>query len=436
MELISPLALLFGLAALVPVVLHLYQRRKRVVVLFSTSRFFTEAIHRAQRRLQWRRLLLLLLRVAACLLLALALARPMMHLGGLGAGRQGHRDLVLLLDDSFSMQTADAATEPAGGHTSRFAAARQHALDALRQLTPGDRAAVLTFTGRALGTPPGSSPALLRRPRRSDRRTGTTPSHLCRRRRLRGLDAGGRGAAKFRRADPLAAGRLRFPVCRSAGATWPQPLYSVATALLPVGSPARHNLVVEQAALGEGTPVVHQPMLLGVRLMNYLPGTVHATLSLQLDDKPLDRRQVALAGESRQEESFPLAFATAGEHRLVVKLDAPDDLPGDNTWYGVVHVEPRLPVLLVDGRGGGGGDQAAAFFLQTALAAASMDRSGVQSELIGPDGLASPSRGLPLRDLEQRAATAGAAGCPLGEVRQQRRRAGCLPGRSGGPNLL
>ncbi len=115
MTLLSPLALLFGLAALVPLLLHLYQRRQRVVVLFSTNRFFTRSVVRSQRRLRLRRVLLLVLRMAACVLFAMALARPILALAGLTGTGTGNRDMVIVLDDSLSMQAADSKAWLAGG---------------------------------------------------------------------------------------------------------------------------------------------------------------------------------------------------------------------------------------------------------------------------------------------------------------------------------
>ena len=76
---------------------------QRSIVEFSTNRFFTANIVRSQRRLRLRRLLLLLLRVGACVLIALALTHPLTTLPGFG-GQPGTRDLVILLDDSLSMQ--------------------------------------------------------------------------------------------------------------------------------------------------------------------------------------------------------------------------------------------------------------------------------------------------------------------------------------------
>jgi hypothetical protein len=74
------------------------------VIEFSTNRFFTASIIRSQRRLRLRRWLLLLLRMGICILLALALARPVSD--WLGLTQAGRRDLDPP-DDSLSMSAAD-----------------------------------------------------------------------------------------------------------------------------------------------------------------------------------------------------------------------------------------------------------------------------------------------------------------------------------------
>ena len=165
MTLLSPLALLFAATALVPLLLHLYQRRRRVVVLFSTNRFFTKSVVRSQRSLRLRRLLLLLLRMAACILFALALARPILGLAGLARSGTGSRDIVILLDDSLSMHakekndvsgvTGHDGARPLkdieGQTPSRFDRAKAAALEVLNTLASGDRAAIVTSSGRTLG---------------------------------------------------------------------------------------------------------------------------------------------------------------------------------------------------------------------------------------------------------------------------------------------
>jgi len=88
----------------IPVIIHLSFRRRKRRLVFSSLRFIRQSVLRQSRRLRLREILLLLLRCAACILLALAFARPFRPGGALGgASGQPAEDLVLILDDSPSL---------------------------------------------------------------------------------------------------------------------------------------------------------------------------------------------------------------------------------------------------------------------------------------------------------------------------------------------
>lgn len=97
---LQPLAL-FGLAfALVPPLLHLFQRRRPPDVEFPSARYLRQTAREAQRAIQLRHLALLLLRVAAIVLLVLAAAGPVVpaRVGGMHAPTA----LALVFDHSLS----------------------------------------------------------------------------------------------------------------------------------------------------------------------------------------------------------------------------------------------------------------------------------------------------------------------------------------------
>src|SRR5262249_303495 len=95
---------LFGLiAAAVPILIHLFTRRRPREVQFPSIEFLREVNQTEIRRLRLKQWLLLLLRVLAIAALALAMSRPALKgsAGGL-AGRAGST-VVVLLDRSASM---------------------------------------------------------------------------------------------------------------------------------------------------------------------------------------------------------------------------------------------------------------------------------------------------------------------------------------------
>lgn len=91
-----------GLVA-VPILIHLLNRRRVQHVSWAAMQWLLTAMRRHQRRLRLENWLILLLRIAAVLLLGLALARPVLtdpDLAGLLSGKQ---NVYLVIDTSYSM---------------------------------------------------------------------------------------------------------------------------------------------------------------------------------------------------------------------------------------------------------------------------------------------------------------------------------------------
>jgi len=385
MTLLSPLALLFGVTALVPLILHLYQRRRRTVIEFSTNRFFTKTIIRSQRRLRLRRLLLLLLRMATCVLLALALARPIVHLMGWGHG--GSRDLVILLDDSLSMQAVDGALVDPGGGESRFVQARRIALDVLAELSAGDRAAIVTFAGRDIGE----------RVREGVTLTGDVLGLAGELRQLRPTAAAGDAHAALARAAKALegpGGRQRLLLLLSdlqetdwQQCEWPQPAEPVEVAVVTLRPPTNRNVAADQMVLSEGTAVAGQPNLLRVRLVNYGPETTNAQMVLRVDGVEHGRWPVELPGRGPHVERIPLILTEPGVHRLRLDIETRDGMAEDNTLFAALTVSPQISVLVVDGESHARGHQSAAFYLQAALRSIGADGDGVVIDTVSPGDL-------------------------------------------------
>ena len=104
MNFLNPLYL-FALAAVaVPILIHIFSRKRVPEVPFSTIRFLKRSDRRSMTRINLRRLVLLILRVLAIAVLALAFARPVVR-GSLAAlfPAGGSRAACILIDRSFSM---------------------------------------------------------------------------------------------------------------------------------------------------------------------------------------------------------------------------------------------------------------------------------------------------------------------------------------------
>lgn len=139
MAFLNPLFLLGLLAAGIPLLIHLWSRRQSVTVDFSSLMFLFAAHRQNVRRLQFKQLLLLLLRMAIVALIALAMARPFLSLGLPAAVVRANTDVVIVLDNSYSMayQDVDGVW---------FDKAKTLATDVLRSLRHGDTAALILMS--------------------------------------------------------------------------------------------------------------------------------------------------------------------------------------------------------------------------------------------------------------------------------------------------
>jgi len=138
MSFLAPL-FLAGLAALaVPVLIHLIQRERKNVVPFPSLMFVRRIPYSSIRRRRIHNWALLMLRLAAIALIVAAFARPFFPGTTLTAAGGGARDLVILLDRSYSM-----------GHGDQWERAKRAAADAVATMVDGDRASLVLFATTA-----------------------------------------------------------------------------------------------------------------------------------------------------------------------------------------------------------------------------------------------------------------------------------------------
>lgn len=132
-----------GFAALlaVPLVIHLLNRRRYRTVPWAAMEFLLTAYQKRRKKLQVENLLLLLIRCAVPVVLALAFARPYFGAdSALASLGQSQREVVVLLDDSYSMSRKNGSTT-----------LHQAALEQVRRLAAGmkgerqDRVTLITF---------------------------------------------------------------------------------------------------------------------------------------------------------------------------------------------------------------------------------------------------------------------------------------------------
>jgi hypothetical protein len=133
----NPWILLALPAVLIPVIIHLLNRRRYEVVDWGAMQFL-QMSEKTRRRVFIEELLLMLLRMALIALLIFALAGPFLQSSTLAKlGPKVNRDVVLVFDGSYSM----GSTSPNG--PTPHEAAKEWAKAFLHDLAPGDSVAVL-----------------------------------------------------------------------------------------------------------------------------------------------------------------------------------------------------------------------------------------------------------------------------------------------------
>lgn len=318
MGFLSPALLLLGLAIAVPLVLHLFQRQHGPRVEFPALRYLRRAEKEHARRIKLRQLLLLLLRVAALILLALAAARPFVQMSG-----DGHHPTaaVIVLDNSTSTGLVD-------GESRVFDELRARALETLTDAGPDDRFWLIRAAEPEAPAVGGSAEAMARLVEETQVVAGraTLGESIERARALLASGAEGR-AREIHLLTDLQANELEaIPPAEEGDPAlfvWaPRP-----TELT--------NQAIDAVEIGGGfTPRSGERSTVTVRVSGVDEGDT-VQIRLALDDR------VTAAADLTGEETVLLPFParSAGYHAGWVEID-PDGLRDDDRRYFVAHVLP------------------------------------------------------------------------------------------------
>lgn len=349
---INPLMLL-GLAGIsLPILAHLLSKRKYDVVNWGAMQFL-ELSQNARRKIRLEQLLLLLMRIGLIALIAFAMARPWAEGSWTKAISTQSRDVVIIIDGSYSMGWEGRAVTP---HKAAIQAAN-HLLDDLKT---GDSVALIdarenarlviesptrdfAFVRKKLNElPPPSGTANLAEAMRKGVQILSRTSNLARE-----IVVITDGQAKGWRAEDKGLWAQYDDLLE-------QPSVRPRTWVMNVGEAKaadRVNFTVEKLQLNREMTAVGYPIRIKTKITGV--GGKQPTVRkvyLAVDGQRLDGKTIQKTVKPGGEESveFEYQFKTAGSHRVSVSLDR-DNLPGDNRADAAITVTEALPVLLVDG---------------------------------------------------------------------------------------
>lgn len=137
--------LLWGAAAVIPIVLHFWYRRRQVRIAWAAIHLLQQVVEKEAKRVRVEQLLLLILRTLILLLLAASLARPFWESAAadqLSEAQPVATTWILAIDVSYSMGYRSA-------DDSRLQLAQQRALEIVESAIEGDAFALI-----AMGRPP------------------------------------------------------------------------------------------------------------------------------------------------------------------------------------------------------------------------------------------------------------------------------------------
>jgi Aerotolerance regulator N-terminal/von Willebrand factor type A domain len=335
-----------GAAVAVPIVIHLLFRQRARQVEIGTLHFLRVVLQDQARRRKLRRWLLLALRTAGVLLLALLFARPFWR----APETQGNeREVVILIDRSASMAAGNAGATP-------FGKAQRQAADLIAELPNGSAIRLAYFDSEEVNPAPEAKIEPAMRPG------------------LAGTDY--TKALGWARDIVVASRRARRQVflltdlqrCGIGPRLTDGFPPTTEIEVIDVGRPLTTNLAVEEVLTEQTELKDGKPISVAARVFNagVLPAR-SVRVSLSLEGRPPIEKTMSIDGHSRQLVRFDVPIKEPGLYHGFVEVAAPDDLPFDNRRW--LAFQARLPdqVLLVDGEPGPSVFANETYYLETAL---------------------------------------------------------------------
>jgi hypothetical protein len=340
-------ALLWGVGlASIPVIIHLLFRRQFRRIEWAPMRYLKLTIQRNRRRVQLEQLLLLLLRICLIALLAVLVARPVVHLLGLASwlGGSSRTSTVLVLDDSLSMGLA------VDGRTI-FDRAVKLASHLVRDFGPQDRfTVVLASQPKAPLSREAETNAadqivqLLKQQKPSAAFVSWGPT-------MRDVD-GLLAASTYPTREVIlltdlqrAGWEMNFSELADRWAA-----DGVRLRIYNLGCDRAHQLALEDLKPLEPCTVSGAVARFEAVVHNDSPENLeHVGATLLIDGKPSQLELPTLGSGQRVKVPLAATFQELGLHHLSLKL-ADDAMIADNQRWNIVDVRERLRVSIVDGQ--------------------------------------------------------------------------------------
>ncbi len=352
-------AFLFALGAIaLPVVIHLLNRRRIKKIPFSTVEFLYELSKRRMRKINLRRLLILILRALAVLFLVLAFARPTLRsTAALFLPGTAPKSVVIGLDASYSMGVEwEVGTA--------FTRAKELAAQVVDECGPEDLLNVIVFSSRAdamfeNGT--RNRPMVKKAIEKTELLYERT-----------GYDRVMAKAYDLVARSGLEHGEVYIVSdFRETGDSIlvPEPPPGVRVMLLPVYEEAVDNVSIDRVFVPRKLIRPGEVVQVGAVVSNHSrQNPADFPLELIVDGKRKAEQVIRLEPAATATVNFSIAFNRWGMYRGVISKSA-DRLNCDDERFFLLDVSRSLPVTLVRGirQSPEAGGPASYFYVQRAL---------------------------------------------------------------------
>lgn len=336
MAFLNPLFLFGLLAAGIPLIIHLWNRRRVVTIDFSSLMFLMAAHRENARRFQLRHLLILLLRMAIIALIAFALARPFLTLGLPVASVRAKTDVVIVLDNSYSMAYQDV-------DGIRFEKGKALATDILETLRHGDSASLILMSDvpnpvfQQLTPDIGSVVAAINAAEVSYRATNVQPS----------LELAHEILAASEQLNRELY--LISDFAKNGWEDWDRLLNrsGARVSLIPVAEGESHNTNIEEIQPSNQLIGVYLPFQLNVTTANHsVAPLARSIITLFIGSEKQKTVSFSAAANESLNTSLTYNFSTPGTHTGYFTLTS-DRLNIDNRRYFALDVIGEVRVLCV-----------------------------------------------------------------------------------------
>ena len=379
----APMFLLAALAAAIPIVLHMIQRRPAKQLPFATLRFLRRSAEKTRQRKRFHDSLLMVLRAVVLLFIAAGLARPILRFQG-AFGNTSHTAAVILLDNSASMGIADA-----GG--TRFEIAAAAASQVLDQFTDGDQVALMPACGPAF-------PQAARLDRNQD--AARQALSQCRVSYERAnLSVSLRQARAMLQKSDLPNKRI-YILSDMQQVSWEDEKSSQEqVGQIDVASPlvividcqqaAKANAAVQQVELKSPMPRAGTPLKVLSTVASASQATQQRRVELLIDGVvAASSNDFVLPPDGRASLELTITFRSPGLHHGEVRLVGEDGSKFDDRRFFAVTIDQAVPIAIVKNQRQSPAYLDEAYYLEQALAAAGMVGNGTGATCFSPAELA------------------------------------------------